>query len=445
MDSFVNIQLKDIAHCLTGPFGSQLHESDYVENGTPIVTVEHLGIESFTTQNLPFVSDEDKQRLSRYILKEGDIVFSRVGSIDRCTYVSEKEDGWMFSGRCIRVRANDKVNARYLSFYFRQDFFKKMMLQISVGATMPSLNTKLMDSIPLRIPKLSTQNKVAKILSCLDDKILINNRINAELEAMAKTLYDYWFVQFDFPNEQGKPYKFSGGEMVYNKELKREIPKGWGKGTLKEISDLVRGVSYNKDDIKKEENEDTVPILRATNINGNAIDMENMVIVPKSNVSSKQYLNKYDILITMSSGSIDHIGKNGLFYYDKKVSFGAFCAKLVAKPKYQYYMYSITQSRYMFETIRNECLGTNINNLNNSIVNGIKIVMPPNELIEIFNKIVSPIYEKLKNNAIQNQQHASLRDWLLPMLMNGQVKINSAEKKQYQSKEETWSVAAEPE
>src|SRR5690606_31656036 len=110
---------------------------------------------------------------------------------------------------------------------FRQKVFKEMMLNISVGATMPSLNTKLMDDIPLTLPNLLIQEKVASVLSALDDKIELNNRINAELEQMSKTLYDYWFVQFDFPNETGKPYKSSGGKMVYNQVLKREIPEGW--------------------------------------------------------------------------------------------------------------------------------------------------------------------------------------------------------------------------
>ena len=101
--------LRDIADIQTGPFGSQLHKEDYVDIGTPIVTVEHLGNRVFTEQNLPKVSDEDKARLSKYVLKEGDIVFSRVGSVDRCSYVDAAHDGWMFSGRCLRVRPNTEV------------------------------------------------------------------------------------------------------------------------------------------------------------------------------------------------------------------------------------------------------------------------------------------------------------------------------------------------
>jgi type I restriction enzyme S subunit len=227
MSNFKKFFLKDISNSQTGPFGTQLHKEDYVSDGTPIVTVEHLGEISFNLENLPMVSDKDKERLSKYVLKEGDIVFSRVGSVDRCTYVSKKEDGWLFSGRCIRVRVNEKADARYVSFYFRQKYFKEMMRNISVGAIMSSLNTSLMDNLPIFLPSKIIQQKIAAVLSSLDSKIALNNCINTELEAMAKTLYDYWFVQFDFPDDYGKPYKTSGGKMVYNAALKREMPEGW--------------------------------------------------------------------------------------------------------------------------------------------------------------------------------------------------------------------------
>ena len=292
------------------------------------------------------------------------------------------------------------------------------------GSGVPTMNRNHLH--PLKVIahlNFSTQKKIANILSILDSKFELNNRINAELEAMVKTLYDYWFVQFDFPDENGKPYKTSGGKMIWNKELKRELPNGWLNGTLEDISVLIRGVSYDTNDIKKETDDGVIPILRATNITGNVIDLENTVYVPIINVNPKQLLKKYDILMTMSSGSKEHIGKNGFFYFDKNISFGAFCAKLVAKGGFQFYLYSYTQSDFMFNTIKNECLGTNINNLNSTLVNGFKILIPPNNLIEMFNEKVSSAYQKIGNNQNENQKLTELRDWLLPMLMNGQVKV----------------------
>ena len=114
MEEWKSYKLGDIASVQTGPFGSQLHNEDYVSAGTPIVTVEHLGARKFSKQNLPLVSEVDKERLSKYTLHKGDIVFSRVGSVDRCSYVSQDEDGWLFSGRCLRVRSGSLVYPLFL-------------------------------------------------------------------------------------------------------------------------------------------------------------------------------------------------------------------------------------------------------------------------------------------------------------------------------------------
>lgn len=299
----------------------------------------------------------------------------------------------------------------------------------------------------------TTQQKIAKFLSDLDAKIELNNRINAELEAMAKLVYEYWFVQFDFPisTEQaekmgdptlvGKPYKSSRGKMVWNKELKREIPEGWRNGTISDIASLTRGVTYNKDDIKDESTGGTVPILRATNITGNQIDLNSMVYVSKSLVDEEQILKPFDILITMSSGSIDHIGKNGFYLFNERVAFGAFCAKIEALEDFEFYLYSYTQSVFFFTTIKNECLGTNINNLNGSMVKGFKMVIPDNSTLIKFNGNVKPFFEKIRINSMQNQQLSTLRDWLLPMLMNGQVTVTDADERV----EEELGMVAEPE
>ena len=175
--------LRDVADIQTGPFGSQLHKEDYVAVGTPIVTVEHLGNRVFTEQNLPNVSDEDKARLSKYVLAEGDMVFSRVGSVDRCSYVDAAHDGWMFSGRCLRVRPNSEIDPLYLYYFFCLEETKQFVRSIAVGATMPSINTKLLGEVEVTFPSVIDQQKVAAILSALDEKIETNQKINDNLAA----------------------------------------------------------------------------------------------------------------------------------------------------------------------------------------------------------------------------------------------------------------------
>ena len=176
-------QLKLLADIQTGPFGSQLHKEDYVTVGTPMVTVEHLGNRVFTEQNLPMVSDTDKERLNKYVLKVGDIVFSRVGSVDRCSYVDAAHDGWMFSGRCLRVRPNDDLDASFLYYYFCLEETKQFVRNIAVGATMPSINTKLLGEVPITYPDIDTQRKIAQVLAAIDDRIENNNKINDNLAA----------------------------------------------------------------------------------------------------------------------------------------------------------------------------------------------------------------------------------------------------------------------
>ena len=184
------VKIGDIASVQTGPFGSQLHNKDYILYGTPIVTIEHLGTRKMTKQNLPCVSDMDRDRLSKYTLRYGDLVFSRVGSVDRCSWVSEDEDGWMFSGRCLRVRPKEQTEIyhKYLYYFLCLESTKDYIRNIAVGATMPSINTGLLSEVPFTYPNIDKQRQIGDILSSFDDRIEENSKINHHLEqAMSAT------------------------------------------------------------------------------------------------------------------------------------------------------------------------------------------------------------------------------------------------------------------
>ena len=175
--------LRDIADIQTGPFGSQLHKEDYVNIGIPIVTVEHLGHRFFTEQNLPMITESDRARLGKYVLAKGDIVFSRVGSVDRCSYVDDAHGGWLFSGRCLRVRPYAEVDSLYLYYFFCLEQTKQFVRNIAVGATMPSINTSLLGEVEILLPDLAVQRQISSVLSALDSKIEINEQINDHLAA----------------------------------------------------------------------------------------------------------------------------------------------------------------------------------------------------------------------------------------------------------------------
>ena len=176
--------LGEIADIQTGPFGSQLHSNDYVQSkGIPIVTVEHLGTRTFSGQNLPLVSYQDRLRLQKYTMRSGDIIFSRVGSVDRCSYAMPENDGWLFSGRCLRVRPKADVDPLFLYSYLSSDKVRLLIRKIAVGATMPSINTTIMGGIPIDLPSLSSQKKIGYIIDRLDSKIEISQQTNDYLAA----------------------------------------------------------------------------------------------------------------------------------------------------------------------------------------------------------------------------------------------------------------------
>ncbi len=238
----------------TGPFGSQLHQEDYVAVGTPIITVEHLGENRIEHSDVPCVSDEDRERLSKYQLREGDIVFSRVGSVDRRAIVRKAEHGWLFSGRCLRVRPDkSKIHPEYLSYFFGLPSFKEYIRAIAVGATMPSLNTQILSDVVVAYPKdLNEQLTIAHILGTLDDKIELNRRMNRTLEAMARAIFKSWFIDFDpvhrniarngqnqpSPAASPHPLPLGEGEGVIGGISASPFGRGKGEGSVYEIDRL---------------------------------------------------------------------------------------------------------------------------------------------------------------------------------------------------------------
>ena len=233
----------------TGPFGSQLHQRDYVDEGTPIITVQHMGESRIVhDDDIPKVTDEDKNRLSKFLLRKGDIVLSRVGSVDRTNLVTDDEDNWLFSGRCIRVRPDkNKIDSKYLSLYLRHPRVKKYLRAFAVGATMPSLNTKIIQKIPITFPKDKQRIKdVCNILFALDEKINLNLRTTGIFEETAKLLFKSWFIDFDpvRAKAEGRSTGLSKDisdlftDSFVDSELGK-IPKGW---TIKKVGDLMEFV-----------------------------------------------------------------------------------------------------------------------------------------------------------------------------------------------------------
>jgi type I restriction enzyme S subunit len=303
----------------------------------------------------------------------------------------------------IVMRAIEGVSdARYIYYFAKSPAFRKR----AIGCMKGTSGRKRVDENLLRrevfdIPDIATQKAIAKVLSAIDDKIELNRRHNETLEALVNTIYEYHFVQ--------------------NADAR------WAVLSLGEIGvEVVRGVTYGKDNLKTAQ--DATGILRATNISGNTIDLDNMVFVDSALVSREQMLNPFDIVITMSSGSKEHIGKNGFYCYNNKnIAFGAFCSKIKIGGDYKFYLYEYFQSQAFKAYVKNICLGTNINNLNNDHIKEVKIAFPPIANLQIFNGTAKLIFETIAHNTCEIEHLATLRDFLLPLLMNGQVTVGEAQ------------------
>ena len=382
-------KLSEIADIQTGPFGSQLHNNDYVDNGTPIVTVEHLGNRKFSTRNLPCVSDADKARLSKYILNEGDIVFSRVGSVDRCSYVSSDEDGWMFSGRCLRVRCNNMCNPLFLYYYFCKETIKQYIRSIAVGATMPSINTKLLSDLPITLPSIDVQDKAVQILSRLDDKIELNRQINDNLEQQAQTAFNNIIAQY------------SECETVNLSEIailnpKRAIAKGTFARSI-EMAQLPTSGSFPAGWDMKE-------------YNGGMKFQNGDTLMAR-------------ITPCLENGKVAYIN----FLEENEVAFGS-TEYIVITSKG-----AIAPEVFYFLTRHNDFVDFAVKNMNGSsgrqrvsaeTIGTYKLpVISPEDMV-ILETIAKEALNKIKYNSLENIRLSEIRDTLLPKLMSGELEIN---------------------
>lgn len=376
-------QLKTIADIQTGPFGSQLHKEDYVETGTPIVTVEHLGNRVFTEQNLPRVSDSDKARLIKYTLSTGDIVFSRVGSVDRCSYVDKSHDGWMFSGRCLRVRPTELVDSLYLYYYFCLEETKQFVRNIAVGATMPSINTKLLGEVEIALPDLNNQKRIAAVLSSLDDKIENNQKLNDNLHQQAATLFKALFVDLT---------PFDG-----------TMPPNWTISTLGDATEMGAGGDKPKESSPVKTPLCPYPIYS----NGiNDYGLYGYTNDPKIKAES----------VTVSArGTIGYVCLRHTPYVPivRLVTLIPDTKVLSAK-----YLYLYLRQLHITGT------GTTQQQLTVPDFRKTEIIIPDKNTMDSFTETVTPLFEQIWANEDENTKLAEVRDALLPKLMSGEIDVS---------------------
>ncbi|HFR3766740.1 TPA: restriction endonuclease subunit S [Streptococcus suis] len=306
--------------------------------------------------------------------------------------------------------ANEHQNVGYIA-----NKLSLMKLEQFQGqSAQPGLSVQTLSEIPIQVPEKSVQDKVFSLLLILDQKIAINNQINEELEAMAKTLYDYWFVQFDFPDENGKPYKSSGGKMVYNDQLKREIPEGWGVDSLWNIATFYNGLAMQKFRPASETDE-SLPVIKIREMfSGFSKDTEKAsTTIPKEAI-----IEAGDILFSWSA-TLEVILWGG-----EKGALNQHIFKVTSEKYPKSFIYNELRSYLkVFKTIA-ELRKTTMGHITQDHLKQAMIIVPPNDLIDEIHNRISLILKQQLDLKQQNQELSQLRDWLLPMLMNGLVKVD---------------------
>jgi len=383
---------------------------DYWENGNiPWLKTEQLGEKYIYDTN---------EKITELALEKTSIKINPVNTLSIAMYGEGKTRGSVSiiknkmttNQACCNITLNPKKVDFEYAYYFLKTQYKELR-NLSSGVR-KNLNSNDIKNFEIRLPEeLKDQKKISAVLSALDTKIELNNRINTELEAMAKTFYDYWFVQFDYPDQNGKPYKSSGGKMVYNETLKREVPAGWRDDSLWSIAKYFNGLAMQKHRPKSDK------YLRVIKIKEMSEGFSEKTEKASIDIKENAIVENGDVLFSWSATLEVQIwakGRGALNQHIFKVTSDKY-------PKTFYY-FELRNYLQHFKMIA-EKRKTTMGHITQDHLKQSRICIPSNELLSQIHKRINPIFEKQLILEQENQQLTQLRDWLLPMLMNGQVTV----------------------
>ena len=389
-----------------------------VESGYPMFSVKDMEEFGFSYTDVKLISEDDFQKMCENdcVPQKNDVLVAKDGSYLKEAFVCMETKKEAILSSIAIFRPNIKlVNPYYLAYLFKTPNVYNYVTNGCVsGTALPRIVLKAFKQIEVFIPSLKHQNNVVSVLSSLDDKIALNKKINAKLEAMAKRLYDYWFVQFDFPNAEGKPYKTSGGKMVWNEVLKRKIPEGWEVGNLYEIADYINGLACQN--YRPQDEEIFLPVIKIKEMHeGITSDTEKV----SATIPEKYIIFDGDILFSWSATLEVMIwtgGKGGLNQHIFKVVPKSYFTK-------EYVFQQLSSYIVNFQKMA-EARKTTMGHITSDHINQSRIVIPPKEVINAFSEKTLPIFNYQLTIQKEIQKLTDLRDPLLPLLMNGQVISN---------------------
>lgn len=382
------------------------------------------------SDNGTLLSDDPKSvscpGCEKCILQENDIVFARTGnSTGRAFFYEPKYGELVYAGFLIKFHLDDtKVTPKYMKYYTISQTYRNLVNNGPTGSTRGNMSEGDFADMPVFLPSRKQQDAIVNLFSPFDEKIDNNNAIAAELEGMAKDLYDYWFVQFDFPDENGKPYKSSGGKMVWNDELKREIPEGWENGIVSDLGTVVTGGTPSTGCAE----------YFAKSKSGHAW------ATPKdlSNLNGRYfYHGEADITDAGLKNSAGNIMPKGSVLFTTRAPIGYIAITANEACTNQGFKSIIPAKKFgtefVFQTLKmltpqmqRVGVGSTFKEVSKDVFSHQSIVIPSVNLLKKYAALTLDIAEKIRNTQEENVELTSLRDFLLPMLMNGQVKVKGA-------------------
>ena len=324
-----------------------------------------------------------------------------------CGNVRYFEGKAFMTEHAIVAEANENNDSGYLAYKLQE----MNLVQYQGQSAQPGLSVNTLSSVRIEMPDLQTQVKVFNILHKLDDKISNNNVISSQLESLAKTIYDYWFLQFEFPNEDGKPYKSSGGKMVWNEELKREIPEGWEVKDATELFDWIGASQPPKSTFRYSPMKGYVRFVQNRDYESD----DNITYIPLKDTT--KLCDKYDIMI-------DKYGDKtaGAVRYGIDGAYNVALGKIdIHNPIMREYIRSFLSTKNMFLFLHNACIASTRASLNGNTFTGLKVIIPSTPILALYSKTNLNIIDSILHIKTENRQLTSLRDFLLPLLINGQV------------------------
>ena len=419
----------------TGPFGSQLHASDYVPVGVPSIMPTNIGENRIVEDGIVRITEEDANRLGQHRLRAGDIIYSRRGDVEKRALIREREEGWFCGTGCLKVRlGSGVVDPLFASLFLGHPAIREWIVRHAVGATMPNLNTTIMSAVPFALPPLAEQKAIAAVLGALDDKIELNRRMNATLEAMAQALFQSWFVDFDpvrvkldgRPPAALDPATAALFPASFQDSTLGHIPKGWEVGTLGSILDVLETGRRPKGGVGSYTS--GVPSVGAESINGIGVfDYSKTKYIPPEffEKTSSGRVVHFDVLLYKDGGKPGEFRPRvGLFGHD--FPFKTFCInehvfRMRSVRAGQSFLFFTTSHQRVLDDFANKGGKAAIPGINQPDVKSTPIVLPPKEITDAFNARADLLCDQILHNAIQSRTLATLRDALLPKLLSGEL------------------------